>query len=107
MCRLFTGADPDLWQSTTRSRRIEGFVTSVHLESFFWTILADIAQRDSLTLSRLITRLQKESVEEGRDLDNFASFLRVCCSRYLTLQLTDGVPRYEERHLGPRMRTAL
>jgi len=92
MCRLFIGADPDLWQSITRSLRIEGVVTSVRLENFFWWTLEDIAARDDLTVNRLLGRLYDESRTEGHDLDNFASFLRVCCGRFLALQVNGFVP---------------
>ncbi len=92
MCRLFIGADAELWQSVTRSLRIDGAVTSVRLENFFWWTLEDIAARDELTVSRLIGKLYDESRNEGHDLDNFASFLRVCCGRYLALQLNGLVP---------------
>ena len=92
MCRLFVGADPELWLSVTRSLRIDGAVTSVRLENFFWWALEDIAARDNLTVSRLIGKLYDESRNEGHDLDNFASFLRVCCGRYLSLQLNGLVP---------------
>jgi len=93
MCKLFIGADPLLWQSTTRSVRIKGLATSVRLEAFFWKILADIARRDGLTLGQILTRFYNESVEEGHDLDNFASFLRVCCARFLALQLSGDIPK--------------
>lgn len=92
MCRLFIGANPELWLSVTRSLRIDGVVTSVRLENFFWWALEDIAARDDLTVSRLIGKLYDESRNEGHDLDNFASFLRVCCGRYLSLQLNGLVP---------------
>ncbi|URQ75772.1 MAG: ribbon-helix-helix domain-containing protein [Candidatus Ochrobactrum gambitense] len=92
MCRLFIGANPELWQSVTRSLRIDGVVTSVRLENFFWWTLEDVASRDGLSVSRLIGKLYSESRDEGHDLDNFASFLRVCCGRYLSLQLSGLVP---------------
>ncbi|QNQ62722.1 ribbon-helix-helix domain-containing protein [Brucella sp. 6810] len=92
MCRLFIGADAELWQSVTRSLRIDGAVTSVRLENFFWWALEDIAARDNLTVSHLLGKLYDESRNEGHDLDNFASFLRVCCGRYLSLQLNGFVP---------------
>ncbi|MFD1197041.1 ribbon-helix-helix domain-containing protein [Brucella gallinifaecis] len=92
MCRLFIGAEPELWQSVTRSLRIDGVVTSVRLENFFWWALEDIAMRDNLTINRLLGRLYDESRAEGHDLDNFASFLRVCCGRYLALQSMGLVP---------------
>ncbi len=93
MCHLFVGADSDLWQSNTRSMRIEGMATSVRLEHFFWGVLENIAARDEMSLAQLIARLYNESLEEGHDLDNFASFLRVCCARFLSLQLTGDIPK--------------
>ena len=48
MCRLFIGADAHLWDSSTKSWRIDGMVTSVRLENYFWTILAEIALRDQI-----------------------------------------------------------
>lgn len=92
MCKLFIEADPGLWESTTRSLRIERMVTSVRLETFFWSILEEIAARDGMNLVQLITRLHNESIEAGHDLGNFASFLRVCCGRYLALQLSGDIP---------------
>ncbi len=65
MCRLFIGADPELWLSVTRSLRIDGVVTSVRLENFFWWALEDIAARDDLTVSRLIGKLYDESGMRG------------------------------------------
>ncbi|MFI3903519.1 ribbon-helix-helix domain-containing protein [Ochrobactrum sp. S1502_03] len=92
MCRLFIGADALLWQSVTRSLRIDGVVTSVRLENFFWSALEEIAGRDEMSVSRLLGKLYGESRTEGHDLDNFASFLRVCCGRYLALQVNGLVP---------------
>ena len=45
-----------------------------------------------MNLVQLITRLHNESIEAGHDLGNFASFLRVCCGRYLALQLSGDIP---------------
>ncbi|MEM5492094.1 ribbon-helix-helix domain-containing protein [Hoeflea sp. AS16] len=92
MCQLFVGADPALWENETRSLRMEGMATSVRLEAFFWSVLEDIGARDRLTVSQLLQRLYRESLDEGHDLDNFASFLRVCCGRYLALQLSGDLP---------------
>lgn len=93
MCKLFIEADPALWESATKSLRIDRMATSVRLEAFFWTVLEEIATRDGMTLVQLITRLHHESIEAGHDLGNFASFLRVCCGRYLALQLSGDIPR--------------
>jgi len=92
MCKLFIDADVNLWQSTTKSLRIDGMVTSVRLETFFWNVLDEIAARDGMNVVQLITKLHHESIDAGHDLGNFTSFLRVCCGRYLALQLAGDVP---------------
>ena len=78
--------------STTRSLRIDGMVTSVRLENFFWSKLEEIARRDRMNVTQLITKLHHESIDAGHDLGNFTSFLRVCCARYLDLQLSGDIP---------------
>ncbi|MDI4662820.1 ribbon-helix-helix domain-containing protein [Xanthobacter autotrophicus] len=92
MCRLFSGADPALWIQETRALRLNGFSTSVRLEAFFWSVLEDIAARDGLSVNRLLSRLHDEKAEAGRDIENFTSFLRVCCGRYLALRAQGLVP---------------
>ncbi len=92
MCKLFIEADPALWESSTKSLRIDGMVTSVRLEAFFWSVLEEIAARDDMNVVQLITKLHQESIDAGHDLGNFTSFLRVCCGRYLALQLSGDVP---------------
>jgi len=92
MCQLFVGANPDLWTSQTRSIRMDGMVTSVRLESMFWTILEEIAAKDDLSVPQLLHQLYNESIDEGHDLGNFTSFLRVCCLRFIDLQLNGLLP---------------
>ena len=91
MCKLFIEADPVLWDSHSKSLRISGMVTSIRLESFFWKILGEIAQRDGMSVNQLISKLYDEAQEYGHNLENFTSFLRVCCGRYLTLQLSGEI----------------
>jgi predicted DNA-binding ribbon-helix-helix protein len=93
MCRLFIGADPKLWESVTRSFRMEGMVTSVRLEHMFWSVLEDIAERQDLNVPQLLHQLYNESIDEGHDLGNFTSFLRVCCMRFIDLQLNGQIAR--------------
>jgi predicted DNA-binding ribbon-helix-helix protein len=95
MCQLFIGADATLWKSSTRSIRIDGMVTSVRLENYFWQILEKIAQRDDLNIPQMLTRLYHESIDAGHDLGNFTSFLRVCSMRFLALQLSGDIPQNE------------
>ncbi|MFA3919932.1 ribbon-helix-helix domain-containing protein [Ruegeria hyattellae] len=92
MCRLFIGADPELWTSQTRSIRMDGMVTSVRLESMFWTVLEEIAAKDDMNVPQLLHQLYNESIDEGHDLGNFTSFLRVCCLRFIDLQLKGLLP---------------
>ena len=92
MCKLFIEADRSLWENHSKSLRIDGLATSIRLENFFWRVLDEIAKRDSMTVNQLITKLHDESLEAGHDLDNFTSFLRVCCGRYLALQLSGDIP---------------
>ena len=99
MCRLFTGADPQLWESQTRSFRIKGMVTSVRLEKMFWSVLDDIGKRDGLNVSQLLQRFYNEYIDAGHDLGNFTSFLRVCCLRFLDLRTQQLIPMGEDEPL--------
>ena len=89
MCQLFISADDSLWSSKTKSLRIQGVVTSIRLEVFFWDILEELSFRDQMTVNQLITKLYLESLDADHDIGNFTTFLRVCCSRYLSL-IADG-----------------
>jgi predicted DNA-binding ribbon-helix-helix protein len=91
MCRLFVNADPHLWETRLRSVRMDGFSTSIRLENLYWGVLEEIAARDHMTLTQLLTRLHGELLEAHERVDNFASFLRVCCGRYLMLQLAGDI----------------
>lgn len=93
MCQVFLSADPQLYAHRARSLRLHGVVTSVRLENLFWQVLQDIASRDGYTVPQLCTRLYDELVAERGAVDNFASFLRVCCTRYLALQLSGSIPQ--------------
>lgn len=85
MCEIFVKADPALYESRTRSIRLHGAVTSIRLENLYWQVLQEIATRDGMTANQLITKLYNEIVEYRGEIDNFSSFLRVCCLRYLSL----------------------
>lgn len=85
MCEIFVKADPHLYECRARSVRLHGAVTSIRLENLFWQTLEEIAARDRMTTNQLITKLHDELVEYRGAVDNFTSFLRVCCLRYLSL----------------------
>lgn len=92
MCRLFVGANSAFWESHTRSIRMDGMVTSIRLENMFWTVLEDIAAKDDMAVPQLLHQLYNESIDEGHDMGNFTSFLRVCCLRFINLQLLGLLP---------------
>lgn len=89
MCGLFIEANDSLWSSSTKSMRIDGVVTSIRLESFFWITLEEISVRDDLSVAQLMSKLYLEAIDADHDIGNFTFFLRVCCSRYLSL-VADG-----------------
>ena len=72
MCELYVKADPILYESRSRSLRICGVVTTLRLENQFWDILSEIA------------KLYEEVMDYRGEVVNFASFLRVSCTRYLS-----------------------
>ena len=93
MCQVFINADPHLYEGRARSVRLHGVATSIRLENLFWNVLESIAQRDGMSVPQLCTKLYDELIEARGEVDNFASFLRVCCGRYLALQLSGGIPQ--------------
>ncbi len=91
MCQVFVSADPQLYAYRARSVRLHGVATSIRLENLFWQVLEEIATRDGYTVPQLCTKLYDELVAERGAVDNFTSFLRVCCTRYLALQLSGDI----------------
>ncbi len=93
MCQVFISADPQLWSHRARSIRLHGVATSIRLENLFWQVLAEIAARAGFSVPQLCTKLYDELIAERGAVDNFSSFLRVCCTRYLALQLSGDIPQ--------------
>jgi len=91
MCELYVKADPILYESRSRSLRICGVVTTLRLENQFWDILSEIASHDGMTTNQLISKLYEEVMGHNGEVINFASFLRVSCTRYLS-QKRPAVP---------------
>ena len=84
MCNLYASADPFLYESQTRSIRLQGAVTSVRLENEFWTILEEIAAGEGYGVPQFINQLYSEVLLRGNQVNNLASMLRVVCTLYLT-----------------------
>ncbi|MFM0337663.1 ribbon-helix-helix domain-containing protein [Paraburkholderia fungorum] len=91
MCGIYINADPILYESRTRSLRIHGVITTVRLENLFWDVLHEIAACESMTTSQFAVKLYDELIAlRGEMPTNFASFLRVCCLRYLSVRTEKG-----------------
>jgi multiple sugar transport system ATP-binding protein len=58
----------------------------------FWQVLEEIAARDCMTVTQLATKLHDEVCDAHGNIENFASFLRVSCLRYVSLQIAGGIP---------------
>ncbi len=96
MCEFYAKADPILYESRTRTVRIDGVVTSIRLENFVWEILARIAEDEASSTNALISTLHREVMHANGETPNFASFLRVTCLRYLNRKLQGGAVASED-----------
>jgi predicted DNA-binding ribbon-helix-helix protein len=92
MCEVFISADPQSYDSRTRSVRLHGVVTSIRLENLFWQVLDEIAQRDGMSVVQLIEKLYDELVAARGEVGNFASFLRVSALRYEAMLAQGRIP---------------
>ena len=92
MCEIFIRANPDSYESRTRSVRLHGVVTSIRLENLHWEVLEEIGQRDGMNVTQLLEKLYDELVRARGEVGNFASFLRVSALRYMALQAHQRIP---------------
>lgn len=83
MCHMYASTDPTRYESTTRSVRLQGFVTSVRLENEFWTILEELVDTQAMSLAAFISKLHSEVTAGKGEVPNLASLLRVTCAVYL------------------------
>jgi len=83
MCHVFASQDPAIYQTITRSVRLNGFSTSIRLEALFWSILDQIAQREGMSTGRFISTLHDEVLQLRGEVGNFTSLLRVTCAVFI------------------------
>ncbi|WP_145699753.1 ribbon-helix-helix domain-containing protein [Azospirillum baldaniorum] len=69
---------------------VAGRRTSMRLESAFWDALAEISQREGLTVSALCTRLAERM--DAQDADSLSSVVRVYVMEYFRA----ATPRQED-----------
>ncbi len=82
MCRLFKSQNPMTYAAETRAMRLHGHATSVRLEAAYWATLEEIAGHEGVPLAQFCAILHDE-MEQGDEVGNFASMLRVTCLHYL------------------------
>ncbi|MFT7723867.1 MAG: ribbon-helix-helix domain-containing protein [Roseateles sp.] len=92
MCQVFISANPESYESRTRSVRLHGVVTSIRLENLHWEVLEEIAARDGMGVTQLIEKLHDELGQARGAVGNFASFLRVSALRYMALLARQRIP---------------
>ncbi|MEO1091635.1 MAG: ribbon-helix-helix domain-containing protein [Pseudomonadota bacterium] len=92
MCNVYASTDPADYESTARSIRLHGMVTSIRLERRFWAILERMAANEGLSVPQLVTVLHDEVLEKQGEIANFTSFLRVTCTTYLSFAVPEPVP---------------
>jgi predicted DNA-binding ribbon-helix-helix protein len=83
MCRMFAGQDPKFYESHTRSIRLGGHATSIRLEAAYWATLEEIAEAQSVSLPRFLTKLHDEVLDFRGEITNFTSLLRCACLTYV------------------------
>lgn len=80
MSGMIARQGPEPFRRVSRSVRIDGHATSVQLEAAFWDVLDAMAEREGVTVPKLIAALHEETAElQG---GNFASTLRTVCLLY-------------------------
>ncbi|MDE3272030.1 ribbon-helix-helix domain-containing protein [Pseudoalteromonas sp. G4] len=79
MCELYAGEPQTSYDSTKRSIRLHGVVTSISLENKMWQILEQICEAENVTVPEFIATLYQEVVERHGSVKNLASMLRVTC----------------------------
>ncbi|MEM9046114.1 MAG: ribbon-helix-helix domain-containing protein [Pseudomonadota bacterium] len=79
MCQIFAGQNPEDYECETRSIRLNGYSTSIRLESAFWDRLESIAAREGITVPQFVSTLHAEVLELRGEVGNFTSLLRCAC----------------------------
>jgi predicted DNA-binding ribbon-helix-helix protein len=77
----------DLVKPRQRSIRVNGLATCLRLEEIYWSIIEELARRESLTVGKLISRWAMEMDLAHESVWNFTGYIRVIC----VMQLVDRV----------------
>jgi predicted DNA-binding ribbon-helix-helix protein len=98
MCHVFASQNPAIYETITRSVRLNGFSTSIRLEALFWSILDQIAEREGMSPGRFISTLHDEVLQLRGEVGNFTSLLRVTCAVFI--ERNQGMNLVQTAHAG-------
>lgn len=101
MCEFFVKADPILYESRSRSVRIHGVLTSLRLENMMWDTLAQMANEEGRTTNSLLVQFHDEVMAHRGEVNNFASFLRVTCLRYMRRKYEASQGNFPKAEIKP------
>ena len=83
MCEIISNQSKVDYTLCTKTVRLNGHVTSIRLENYFWNILYAVATAENVSIRELLCRLSDEFAElSGGPPKNFASLLRVGCVKF-------------------------
>jgi predicted DNA-binding ribbon-helix-helix protein len=106
MCHVFASQDPAIYQTITRSVRLNGFSTSIRLEALFWSILDQIAKSQGMSTGRFISTLHDEVLELRGEVGNFTSLLRVTCAVFIEKNKDMSLVQFAQDDLREEMKVA-
>ncbi|NKJ45228.1 hypothetical protein CIC12_00385 [Burkholderia sp. SG-MS1] len=69
----------DLLRLRQRSVRLNGIATCLRLEEIYWSIIEELARKESLTVGKLISRWAMEMDLSHESVWNFTGYVRVVC----------------------------
>ena len=106
MCHVFASQDPKIYETITRSVRLNGFSTSIRLEALFWSVLDQIAKQQGMSTARFISTLHDEVLELRGEVGNFTSLLRVTCTVYIERNQDMNLVQFAQSDLTDEMKVA-
>ncbi|HYG04931.1 MAG TPA: ribbon-helix-helix domain-containing protein [Stenotrophomonas sp.] len=66
-----------------RSIRVNGISTCFRLEEIYWRILDDIARRDHVSISVLVSSWARHVDLRYGGVPNLSSYIRICCLMHI------------------------
>lgn len=77
--KAYCNFSTDLLKPRQRSIRVNGLATCLRLEEIYWSIIEELARRESLSVGKLISRWAMEMDLACESVWNFTGYIRVIC----------------------------